>query len=190
MDKEIIVSAINKEENKSKFNFDFQKFMSWKYIKILILCVIVVIAFIMYLNIGENETTIVSTNNSSYISTLEYSKEIEIKLENILSKIDGAGNVSVMVSLDGSPELIYATDNDTKTSSSSTGTTTTTSSNLIIINGSNDGALILKESLPKVKGVIVVSSGADNIAIKLDMLNAVSKLLDLPIDQINILKGI
>lgn len=189
MDKEMIVSAIDKD-NKSKHFFDLHKFLSWKYIKILILSVVVIVAFILYLNIGDNDAKIVSNNNSSYISTLDYSKEIEMKLENILSKIDGAGSVSVMISLDGSPELVYATDSDTKTSSSSTGTTTTTSSNLIIVNGSNDGALILKENLPKVKGVIVVSSGADNIAIKLDMLNAVSKLLDLPIDQINILKGI
>lgn len=189
MNKEMIVSAIENDKE-GKQHFDWHKFLSWKYLKITILCVVAIIVFLLYLNMEDEEVNLVSSNNSSYISTLDYSKEIENKLENILSKIDGAGNVSVMISLDGSPELVYATDNDTKTSSSSTGTTTTTSSNLIIVNGSNDGALILKENLPKVKGVIVVSSGADDISIKLDMLNAVSKLLDLPIDQINILKGI
>ena len=76
-------------------------------------------------------------------------------------------------------------------SSSTNGTTTTTSSNLIIVNGNKENsALILRENLPQVKGVIVVSSGADNIAIKLDMLKAVSSLLDLSTDRINILKGI
>ena len=107
-----------------------------------------------------------------------------------MSKIDGAGEVTVMVSLDGSPELVYASDNDSKTSSTANGTTTTTSSNLIIVNGSDSGALILKENLPSVKGVIVVSSGANNVAIKLDILNAVSTLLDISTDKINILKGI
>jgi len=185
MDKELVISNIKDVKRK----FDIHKFLSTKYLKIYVLCIVVIIAFILYLNIG-NEKEVKSTSNATYVSTLEYCKEIELKLENILSQIQGAGNVTVMISLDGSPELVYASDSDTKTSSNANGTTTTTSSNLIVINGSDKGALILKENLPKVKGVIVVSSGADNISIKLDMLNAISTLLDLSTDQINILKGI
>ena len=50
--------------------------------------------------------------------------------------------------------------------------------------------MILTEVLPKVKGVIVVSSGANDISIKLDILNSVSTLLDISTDKINVLKGI
>ena len=50
--------------------------------------------------------------------------------------------------------------------------------------------LILTENLPTVKGVIVVSSGANDIGIKLDILNAVSTLLDISTDKISVLKGI
>ena len=120
-----------------------------------------------------------------------YSSRRGIKACAVLSQIKGAGQVSVMLSVEGSPELIYAVDSDTKVSNNSNGSTTTSSSSPIIVQangGSNP--LILTENLPTVKGVIVVSSGANDIGIKLDILNAVSTLLDISTEKISVLKGI
>ena len=87
-------------------------------------------------------------------------------------------------------KLNFASDTDTKTSTTTNGTTTTTSSSPIILNGNNSSnALILTEELPNVKGVIVVASGAGRVDIKLDILNAVSTLLDISTEKISILKG-
>ena len=97
-----------------------------------------------------------------------------------------------MITVDGSPELVYATDSDEKVSTNSSGTTTSSNSSspiIVTINGS-DNALILTENLPAVKGVIVVSSGANNVSVKMDILNAVSKLLDISVDKISVLKGV
>ncbi|MBE5757377.1 MAG: hypothetical protein E7345_00390 [Clostridiales bacterium] len=189
MDK-IIENNISKN-SRNKAKFDWLSKLSPKYIKIAVLIIVVIISFVLYLNLSSEKNIQSDEVSSTYISTLKYSEEIENKLENILGKIDGAGDVDVMVSLDGSPEMVYATDSDSKTSSTASGTTTTTSSNIIVVNGKgNSEAILLKENLPKVKGVIVVSSGADNIQIKLDILNAVSTLLDISVDKINVLKGI
>lgn len=195
MDKEVIqISNLDSNSTISKKKFNILSLFTGKNLKIIILSIIVLIALIMFIGISDNTT---STKDSSlnedrtYQTTLEYCKQIENKLETLLSQIDGAGQVKVMITVDGSPELVYASDTDTKTSSNSNGTTSTSSSSLIIVSGNgNSNALILTENLPAVKGVIIVSSGASNISIKLDILNAVSTLLDISTDQISVLKGI
>lgn len=187
----------NLENDKSnKFKSFITNMLNKKNIKIIILLILFTIAVIIFLSVdGSSKNTVnTSTNekNNRYLSTLDYCYELENRLESVLSQIKGAGQVKVMLTVDGSPELIYASDTDTKTSSNSSGTTTSTSSSspIIITNNGGSGALVLTENLPMVKGVIVVSSGAENIGIKLDILQAVSKLLDISTDKISVLKGV
>ena len=197
MDKEIIkIENLVQEENKSvrpKTKINFMKLFSGKNLKIIILCIIFVVALILFLKMSGTKATTKTTTTSSihYQTSLDYSKQLETKLESVLSKIKGAGNVKVMITLDGSPELVYAMDSNEKVSNNTGGSTTTSSSTPILVqtNGTTS-PLILTEVLPKVKGVIVVSSGANDISIKLDILNSVSTLLDISTDKINVLKGI
>lgn len=200
MDKEIvkiedIIDEGQEAEDTNQKKFNLTKLFSNKNLKIIILVIIFIIALILFMGVGNksNESKLQTTNSNAYeyISTVNYCSQLETKLEKVLSQIKGAGQVSVMVSVDGSPELIYALDSDTKVSNTSNGSTTTSSSTPIIIqtNGSSN-PLILSESLPEVKGVIVVSSGANDIAIKLDILNAISTLLDISTEKISVLKGI
>ncbi len=198
MDKEIIKieNLINDDAShkKEKSKFNFAKILTGKNLKIVILVIIFVVCSLLFLKMTKSEGTSTSeTTNieSKYQTTLEYTNILESKLEEVLSQIKGAGNVKVMITLDGSPELVYAGDTSEKTSSSQSGTTTTSSSSPIIIDTKNGSTpLVLTEKLPKVKGVIVVSTGAQDISIKLDILNSVSTLLDISTDKINVLKGI
>ena len=195
MDKELIKidDLIDGKNDKDSKKFSLIKLLSGKSLKIIILCLVLVIAFILFLNVGNNSE--ISSNKEyvekTYKTTMEYCTELESKLEGVLSQIKGAGNVKVMLSVEGSPELVYALDSDTKVSTNNNSSTTTNSSSPIIVqtNG-NSSPLILTENLPIVKGVIVVSSGASDIGIKLDILSAVSTLLDISTDKISVLKGI
>ena len=197
MDKEIIkIENLVQEENKSvrpKTKINFMKLFSGKNLKIIILCIIFLVALILFLKMSGTKATTKTTTTSAtqYQTSLDYSKQLETKLESVLSQIKGAGNVKVMITLDGSPELVYAMDSNEKVSNNTGGSTTTSSSTPILVqtNGTTS-PLILTEVLPKVKGVIVVSSGANDISIKLDILNSVSTLLDISTDKINVLKGI
>lgn len=196
MDKEVVnIEDLikGKSEDTSK-KFNLMKLFSGKYLKIAILCIVCIVAFILFLNVSNNSevsNAISSDTKYNYTTTMEYCTELERKLESVLSQINGAGNVSVMISVEGSPEIVYAVDSDTKVSNNNNGSTTTNSSSPIIVqtNG-NSSPLILTENLPIVKGVIIVSSGANNIGIKLDILSAVSKLLDISTEKISVLKGI
>lgn len=189
-DSKTIVEYDKKDERKIKLLNIFNK----KNIKIIVAVVIMLVAVILYIGISldsKNVSSESSSDTTGYISTLEYCEKLEGKLEDIISQIDGAGNVKVMISVDGSPELLYVSDTDTKTSTTTSGTTTTTSSSPIIIgNSGNSSGIIMTEKLPNVKGVIVVSSGAGDTKIKLNILNAISTLLDISVDKITILKGV
>lgn len=188
-------SEVDKPLEKKKNQFDFTKIFTKRNLKIFLLLIIAVFGLIIYFGMTSSETesrVVKDVSNNSYRTTMQYCAELEAKLQSVLSNIRGAGEVDVMITVDGSPELIYASDVDEKVSSNSSGTTTSsTSSSPIIINvGGNSNALILTESLPQVKGVIIVSSGAGNVSVKLDILNAVSTLLDISTDKISVLKGI
>lgn len=196
MNKEVVSPNNSDKEilQETKKTFRLYKFLSGKNLKIMVLIIIFVVALVIFLKLnGEKTSSNTSSVSSSqtYLTSLEYSQALEQKLESVLSQVKGAGIVKVMISLDGSPELKYAMDSDTKVSNSSNGSTTSTSSASPILVGKNGSTspLILTEILPKVKGVIVVSSGANDISIKLDILNSVSTLLGISTDKINVLKG-
>lgn len=198
MDSNIIVAPEINESALSESKFDKFKvfilgFFNKKNIKVIVAVVLMLIALILYIGLGSGKeySQAESTAKDNYITTMEYCEKLESKLQSIISQIDGAGNVKVMVTVDGSPELIYVSDTDTKTSTTTNGTTTTTTSSPIIVgSGSNSNGIVMTEKLPKVKGVIVVSTGAGQIGIKLDILNAVATLLDISTDNITILKGV
>ena len=188
------VVACDNDNREKEGKFNILKLMSKRNLKIVFLVGMAILCGIFVIAIGkkEKENVEVVSSNTYYRTTLEYCQQLENKLTSVLSNIKGAGNISVMISVDGSPELVYAEDVDNKVSSNASGTTTTSnSSSPIIINiDGNSNALVLTENLPKVKGVIVVSSGASDIGVKLDILNAVSTLLDISTEKVSVLKGI
>ena len=173
MDNNVIrVESGKSSENKHMlFNL-----MNKKSLKIFVLIALGLICLIILFGFSESDkstNSLSSTNSNYYKTTLEYCAELESKLQAVISRIDGAGQVSVMVTVEGSPELIYASECDETISSNSSGTTSSSnSSSPIIVNvAGGSSALILTEKLPDVKGVIVVSSGAGNVAVKLNILN-------------------
>ena len=164
-------------------------------IKIICLAIIGVVGLLVVVGVFDSngdDITSLEQSSSTYLSTLDYCRELESKLQSLIENVDGAGKVKVMISVDGSPEIIYASDKSETNSTNMSGssTSTNTSSPIIVEVGGKSSALILTENLPKVKGVIVVSSGAGNVAVKLNILNAVSTLLGISSDQVSVLKGI
>lgn len=198
MDKNVILSSDNLCVNENIDKTDGRKIklfslFSKKNIKLILALILMLVAIIIFLNVDKKSETsnTISSSSGSYITTLEYCEKLENKLETILSQIDGAGQVKVMVTVEGSPELIYVSDTDTKTSTTTNGTTSTTTSSPIIVSGSgSSNGLIMTEKLPSVKGVIVVSSGAGAVGTKLNILNAIATLLDISTEKITVLKGV
>ncbi len=107
------------------------------------------------------------------VETADVRREEE-KLGEILSEIDGAGKVSVMVTYYGTSEKDIAY--DVKTNSSN-GTKTGEDKKAVMSGGE---PMIVRETYPKVKGVIVTAQGAGSAAVRRRLTEAVTAALDIP----------
>ncbi len=81
----------------------FKKFKSIKHIEIIVAVLFGVILLILYLSTFGKGNAYQSSSSSSLMST--YSAEVEAKLSDVLSEIDGVGKVRVMVMLDEGVDL-------------------------------------------------------------------------------------
>ena len=106
---------------------------------------------------------------------------LENKLCNVLSKISGVEEVSVLISLESGFSYEYAMDTETTTSGSGSSTTLETT---IIIDGE---PVVVKENYPVIKGVVIVAKGSENFSVKMDILEAVTTVLEIDESDITIL---
>ncbi len=159
-----------------------------------ILLVIIVILTIYFASSGTN-TPAQTQENPADISALPDS--IEAKLRQTLSNIQGAGRVDVMITYESTSEIVPAISVDTQTSTTtdtgengdSTTNTQNTQSEIVTVNGNGgSSALVLRENSPEVKGVLVIAEGADDIGVKLSLLNAVKTILNVSPDKVDVYK--
>lgn len=193
------------KENKKLLNFKFlsdffknSKIGKIKGIKIIILVITFCAMILLFYKFSDTKiktsTTVNSTTQYDFTNSNQYTINLENKLVNVLSNIRGAGKVSVMVTLQTSPEIILANTTDEKVNSStsqsnSTSYTTTVTEPIIITSNGNKSALVIKEVLPEVKGIVVVATGASNTNVKLDIVQAVKALLDIDMNKIQVFAG-
>ncbi len=188
------------EETQEKKQSIIVKFMKLDFKKKLqylaVLLIVIVILAIYFASAGSPVKQQTPGENTAPVSEAG-SSSIEEKLQETLSKIEGAGKVQVMITYDSSAEIVPAISVDTQVSTttdeSEDGTSKTntenTQSEVVTVNGTEGGsALVLKEKSPPVKGVIVVAQGADDIRVKLSLLSAVETILNISPDQVDVYK--
>ena len=109
--------------------------------------------------------------------------ELEARLEEILSLIDGAGEVRV--------PLTRSSDADSeRTDSSGSDGRSQESRDAVIVSkgsGAND-TVEVKYLYPEFRGAVVVAQGADSARVSLDLLDAVTAATGLPGDCVKIVK--
>ena len=112
--------------------------------------------------------------------------ETEQRLATLLSHIEGAGDVQVMLSLRTGAETVYQT--DTKRSSGESGDTQEITTVLCTQSGSSKTPLVKKTEYPVYQGAVVVCAGADSAQVRLAIVEAVSSLTGLGSDKITVVK--
>lgn len=129
-----------------------------------------------------------------YESEEDYSSYLEKKLTNILTKLNGVGKVSVMVTLENSIEKVAAS-NTTKTTEetiendSEGGTREIHREDIttqVMTRGSDGSLLVVKEIKPTVQGVIVVAEGADDPVLKEMLYEAVKTVLGIKGNKVQV----
>lgn len=131
--------------------------------------------------------------------TEEYVTNLEKKLEDILSKVNGVGKVYVMITLEESKELVTLKDmpytqdsvNENDGEGGSRVSDTITREDETVMSTTEEGATtpyIIKEIQPTISGVLVIAEGGKDAIIKFDIVEAVEALFDLPVHKIKVME--
>ncbi len=119
--------------------------------------------------------------------------DLEVRLSDILSKVEGAGAVEVMVTYKSSEEKILAVDSYLEQSGSNELGKEVTSkeeiSTVLVEDASRSTEpFVIAEKMPAVEGVIIVAEGGDNSIIQQGLHSAVQAVLGVEAHKITILK--
>ena len=130
---------------------------------------------------------------------ITYQKSLERQLEEILQTMEGAGRVAVMLTVDSATDTEIAR-NLQETSRSIeekdgtmvriTREQTFSAQPVMARTGSNDqGVITLRENTPRINGVVVVASGANNAVVRAQLAQAVQTILSLPAHRVRVFPG-
>jgi stage III sporulation protein AG len=129
----------------------------------------------------------------------EYEAHLETKLTDLITKIQGVGNASVMVTLEQTKQSVYAKEEKASgqtTKDQSDGSTRnekdqSNETNFTLVKGADgsEQALAVTEIQPVVKGVVVVCDGAGNPAVQQNVIDAVTTALDISSVRVCVIKA-
>jgi stage III sporulation protein AG len=149
---------------------------------------------------GDEESEGPSMNFSYTKEAEEWSHEesLERRLSDVLSLVNGAGQVEVMLTLSGSREIILAEDvvlNESHLRETDAGGGTRENQSLskdtrtILISGHGQTAepIVVREILPRVEGVIIVAEGGDDVFVREALMRAATTVLGVDIHRVQVL---
>lgn len=157
--------------------------LNTKKYKYFVITLLIGVCF-MVLSIPSSEETVVVSEDVFDV------QEVESRLEDILSKIDKVGNVSVMITMESGARNVYAINTEQSTSENADQTDIKKQSEYVLISQSGGMSQPLKiyEIYPQIKGVLVVCEGGAITDVKLEILQALRSLCGVSSEKITISK--
>lgn len=108
------------------------------------------------------------------------------KLSKILSRVEGAGNVEVLLTVASGEETVFQTNDDISVSEGNSATHKTTVT--VTDNNRKQDGLVRQINPPRYLGAIVVCEGAENPTVRLAIVEAVARVTGLGSDRVCVLK--
>ena len=136
--------------------------------------------------LGGGETREESDRQS--VQEVEFgTEELEGRLEEALSQMDGVGEARVVLTLRGGPAQVLAQDTQHEVREDQSQSSQTT---VVISRGSGtEEPVVLQQLSPQYQGALVVCSGGDDPGVRLRVVEAVAALTGLGADKISVSKG-
>ncbi|MBQ8868527.1 MAG: hypothetical protein IJ027_02250 [Oscillospiraceae bacterium] len=159
-------------------------------ILVLGICGMLLIGFSDIFSNGKKTTSVSNTT----VSVEEYIKAIEKRTREMLASIDGAGKCKIMITAESSSEQNFATDDsisqDIQSDQTESKNKTDIEKEIVMVEDSNGKkvALVRNVTEPKIRGVLVLCEGADDIETKERITNAVKTLLGISSNKISVIK--
>lgn len=149
--------------NENKQEKGFKKLKSGRLLEIMVVVIIVVIVAIVLYNF------LTKRDDGGENVSADYETALEAQLGAVLSDIEGAGEVSVMISFSDEGETVIAT--ETKVLEDGTVVTAP-----VLVDGE---VVVLEVKKPEISGVLIVAEGADDLSVRFDLLSAAASVLDI-----------
>lgn len=173
-----------KDETRSALRRLGEKLKEYKYVALVLLLGLV----LLMLPTGAErekpeETPMVS------VSALPESDDLEGRLEEILSLIDGAGRVKVLLTMETDGEHVLAGDSRGSLEEGGGETRREWERSAVIISGSGqEEAVEVTYRYPVYRGAVIAAEGADSAGVRLALLNAVKAATGLTAEAVEIVK--
>ena len=111
-------------------------------------------------------------------SLISYQAYLEERVTALCESVDGVGKVTVMITLAGDFETVYATELSDKGEEY-----------VILGNGSSASALPLTCTTPEIAGIGIVCQGGDNASVRGELISLISATFHIPTNRIHVARA-
>ena len=173
--------------------FEIRKIKKDKWLIILLVGLLLVVIAMPVSDIKsdqiQDEQQVQKAENASEDT---YTDALETRLENAIAKVEGVGNVKVMITLASSSEKVVEKDREmtSEVQEGESGEKNTSSSETAVYaNGNGEEMPYVKQELsPRIEGVLVIADGGDNAIVIENITEAVQALFGVDTHKIKVMK--
>lgn len=160
----------------------YEKFMNTKSFVVIL---IIGVMLLMLPNFFSAKSDAPKDKRIYEIDFEKYQEKLESKLSDMLSKIEGAGNVKVMITLKDSGRHIYSQEEQTE--KSETEQRGNLKPVLKSLSSGEEEPILIKTELPKILGVLIVADGAEDAKVREGITNSLKAVLDISTKNISVM---
>lgn len=130
----------------------------------------------------------------SVVQEKDYQTKLEEELEDFLSKVNGIGDVEVLIYLDTTQEYVVEKDVPSHQVSSQNGDSKSTEENkeedtVYTVNGNGEQVPFISQTRhPAIKGVVIAADGADKENIRIQIIRTIMALYGVEANKIDVLE--
>lgn len=149
--------------------------------KILLVGGIFLLVILLFSTLFGGNTKTAAPEKTENVAEIE--EKLERRLGELISRIDGVGEVSVMVTLEKTTTAVYEKDSKLEeTSGNAAGSSSRETE--VVLAGSAKQPLLTGNIMPTVRGAAVVCEGAANPLVREKVANTVAKALNIGISRV------
>ncbi len=144
----------------------------------------------------QQKVNMVQQSNTAEVSSSAAVAQLERQLAQTLMQVEDAGDVAVQITVHSLGRKEYACDvqkterTTTDTNGDNKQQTTELQENRTVVQSSGQGnALLIEETMPEIRGVLIVADGADQAIVQEQLLHAATTVLQISAEQIIVLPG-
>ena len=156
----------------------WKEFSQIRGIRVVVLAAAAGVLLLLFGSVWSGDSMNVKTEASAteaYYSVRFYTENLEERIASLCREVNGINEAHVLLTLDGGSEFVYAETGEN------------TARDYVILQGTEEnGAVLVKEIYPKIRGVAVVCTRGDDSAVRLTVTELLAAALGIPTSSIRV----